>query len=47
MSLVNRTILLNLLFVYFVFGGPEEEHGVKYANKCEGDFYLFGAMVFL
>lgn len=33
--LVNRATLLNLLFVYFVFGGPEEEHGVKYANKCE------------
>lgn len=35
MLLVNRSILLNLLFAYFAFGSPEEEQGVKYANKCE------------
>ncbi|KAM0734677.1 Protein canopy 4 [Formica fusca] len=33
--LVNSAILFYLLFVYSAFGGPEEEHGVKYANKCE------------
>lgn len=38
--LVNPAILLNLLFAYSAFGGSEEEQGVKYANKCEGDFYL-------
>lgn len=39
MLLVNRAILLNLLFAYFAIasGSPEEEQGVKYANKCEGD----------
>ncbi|XP_011875223.1 PREDICTED: protein canopy homolog 3 [Vollenhovia emeryi] len=35
MLLVNRAILLNLLFVYLAVGDPEEEQGVKYANKCE------------
>lgn len=33
--LVNTAILLNLLLAYSVFGSPEEEQGVKYANKCE------------
>lgn len=28
-------VFLNLLFVYCASGGPEEEQGVKYANKCE------------
>ncbi|XP_011637138.1 protein canopy 4 [Pogonomyrmex barbatus] len=32
---VTRAILLNLLLAYFAFGGPEEEQGVKYADKCE------------
>ncbi|XP_029172423.1 protein canopy homolog 3 [Nylanderia fulva] len=35
MMLVNSAILLNLLLIYSAFGGPEEEQGVKYANKCE------------
>ncbi|EZA55157.1 hypothetical protein DMN91_000986 [Ooceraea biroi] len=35
MLLSNRVILLNLLLVYSVFGSPEEEQGVIYANKCE------------
>ncbi|XP_011699782.1 PREDICTED: protein canopy 4 [Wasmannia auropunctata] len=35
MLLVVHAILLNLLFAFFVFGNPEEEQGVKYANKCE------------
>ncbi|EFN89630.1 protein canopy 4 [Harpegnathos saltator] len=35
MLLVNCALLLNLLFAWSVFGGPEEEQGVKYANKCE------------
>ncbi|KYM76834.1 Protein canopy 4 [Atta colombica] len=35
MLLVNRAVLFNLLFAYFTFGNPEEEQGVKYANKCE------------
>ncbi|XP_011172828.1 protein canopy 4 [Solenopsis invicta] len=35
MLLVNRIILLNSLFAYTAFGNLEEEHGVKYANKCE------------
>lgn len=38
--LVNPVILFNLLLAYSAFGGLEEEQGVKYANKCEGDFYL-------
>ncbi|XP_070156275.1 protein canopy 4 [Polyergus mexicanus] len=33
--LVNSAILFYLLFIYSAFGGLEEEHGVKYANKCE------------
>ncbi|KAL0099185.1 hypothetical protein PUN28_020040 [Cardiocondyla obscurior] len=35
MLLVNRAIILNLLLVYLVFANPEEEQGVKYADKCE------------
>lgn len=35
MLLQNHAISLTLLFVYSVFGGPEEEQGVIYANKCE------------
>lgn len=41
MLFVKNLILLNLLLVYSVFGNsPEEEQGVKYANKCEGNFDL-------
>lgn len=38
MLLVNYVLLLNLLFTRSVFGDPEEEQGVKYANTCEGNF---------
>lgn len=32
-----KQILLAILFtLHVVYGGPEEEEGVKYANKCEG-----------
>lgn len=27
--------MAHLLFSYLVIGGPEEEQGIKYANKCE------------
>lgn len=36
MLFVKSLILFNLLFISSVFGNsPEEEQGVKYANKCE------------
>lgn len=35
MLLINCALLLNLLFAWSVFGSPEEEQGVKYANRCE------------
>ncbi|XP_003701956.1 FGF signaling regulator protein canopy b [Megachile rotundata] len=35
MYVLMQIILTQLLFSYFVIGGPEEEQGVKYANKCE------------
>lgn len=41
MLFINCALLLNLLFAWCVFGSPEEEQGVKYANKCEGNFCFF------
>lgn len=38
-NLAISVIFLNL-FVCFVYGGPEEEHGVKYADKCEGTLFI-------
>lgn len=35
-----RTLLLNFLLFTTIYAGPEEDEGVKYANKCEGNFYL-------
>ncbi|XP_043251035.1 protein canopy 4 [Colletes gigas] len=35
MHALVRTLLMYLLLEYFVIGSPEEEQGVKYANKCE------------
>ncbi|XP_053994942.1 protein canopy 4 [Hylaeus volcanicus] len=35
MCVFIRIFLTHLLLAYFVIGGPEEEQGVKYANKCE------------
>ncbi|XP_076303698.1 FGF signaling regulator protein canopy b [Lasioglossum baleicum] len=35
MWLLIRTFLTCLLLAHFAIGGPEEEQGVKYANKCE------------
>ncbi|XP_029041833.1 protein canopy homolog 3 [Osmia bicornis bicornis] len=35
MYALTQILLTHLLFSYFVIGGPEEEQGVKYANKCE------------
>lgn len=41
--LVDRAILLNLLLFAcsVIANNLEEEHGVKYANKCEGDFIVY------
>lgn len=36
MYALTQILLTHLLCSYFVIGGPEEEQGVKYANKCEG-----------
>ncbi|XP_071870569.1 FGF signaling regulator protein canopy b [Bombus fervidus] len=35
MYILTQIFLTHLLFSYLVIGGPEEEQGVKYANKCE------------
>ncbi|KZC13199.1 PREDICTED: protein canopy homolog 3 [Dufourea novaeangliae] len=35
MYLLIRILLTQILLAYFVIGSPEEEQGVKYANKCE------------
>ncbi|XP_043598235.1 protein canopy 4 [Bombus pyrosoma] len=35
MYILTQIFLTHLLFWYLVIGGPEEEQGVKYANKCE------------
>ncbi|XP_050593472.1 protein canopy 4-like [Bombus affinis] len=35
MYILTQIFLTHLLFSYLVIGCPEEEQGVKYANKCE------------
>ncbi|CAK9821308.1 Protein canopy 4 [Anthophora retusa] len=35
MYILTQIFLTHLLLLNFVTGGPEEEQGVKYANKCE------------
>ncbi|CAL7933845.1 unnamed protein product [Xylocopa violacea] len=35
MYVLTQIFLTNLFLFYCVIGGPEEEQGVKYANKCE------------
>lgn len=38
MYILMQIFLTHLLFSYLVIGGPEEKQGVKYANKCEGNY---------
>lgn len=38
MYILTQIFLTHLLFSYLVIGGLEEEQGVKYANKCEGNY---------
>ena len=38
MHILTQIFLTHLLFSYLVSGGPEEQQGVKYANKCEGNY---------
>lgn len=41
MLFVKNLLILMLLLVRFVFSSPEEEQGVIYANKCEGNLKIF------
>lgn len=36
MKLTSNVLLISLVLIKLVNGGPEEKEGVKYANKCEG-----------
>ena len=38
MHILTQIFLTHLLLSYLVNGGPEEQQGVKYANKCEGNY---------
>lgn len=38
MYILIKIFFIHLLVSHFVIGGPEEEQGVKYANKCEGNY---------
>lgn len=38
MHILTQIFLTHLLFSYLVSGGPEEQQGIKYANKCEGNY---------
>lgn len=38
MYILIKIFFIHLLVPHFVIGGPEEEQGVKYANKCEGNY---------
>ena len=41
MTLIKfRSVVFTLLLVNLTAGGPEEEEGVKYANKCEGKSFV-------
>lgn len=37
MYVLIRICLIHLLLAFVVVSSPEEEQGVKYANKCEGN----------
>lgn len=38
MYILIKILFIQLLVFHFVIGGPEEDQGVKYANKCEGNY---------
>lgn len=40
MFIAVRNLLLSFLIFTFVLAGPEENEGVKYANKCEGELII-------
>lgn len=38
--IIFEIIVFTIFLINVAIGGPEEAEGVKYANKCEGNYQL-------